>query len=99
MPEPVIALLIGASLASLIVYLYWADRQHPDRRRRKAYEAEVYCAWCVYRYRDVAFTLEAQSTKASVGRCVSEQSTVDAETRPRNSNHLGLLTGFTQTIA
>jgi len=44
MPEPVIALLIGASLASLIGYLYWAERQHPDRRRRKVDEAEVHCA-------------------------------------------------------
>ena len=53
MPEPVIALLIGASLASLIGYLYWAERQHPDRRRKKADEAEVYCAWCAYRHGDV----------------------------------------------
>jgi len=53
MPEPVIALLIGASLASLIGYLYCAERQHPDRRaerqhpdrrRRKVDEAEVHCA-------------------------------------------------------
>ena len=53
MPEPVIALLIGTALASLITYLYWTERQHPDRRRRKVDEAEVYCAWCVYRYLDV----------------------------------------------
>ena len=53
MPEPLIALLIGASLASLIGYLYWTERQHPDRQRRKANESEAYCAWCVYRYRDV----------------------------------------------
>jgi hypothetical protein len=53
MPEPVIAILIGASLASLIGYLYWTERQHPDRRRRKVNEVEVYCAWCVYRHHDV----------------------------------------------
>ena len=53
MPEPVVALLIGASLASLIGYLCWADQQHPDRRRRKVDEAEVYCVWCVYRHGDV----------------------------------------------
>jgi len=53
MPEPVIALLIGASLASLVGYLYWTERQHPDRRRRKVDEAEAYCTWCVYRRGDI----------------------------------------------
>jgi hypothetical protein len=53
MPDPLIALLIGASLASLIAYLYWTQRQHPDRRRKKVDEAEAYCAWCVYRHGDV----------------------------------------------
>ena len=53
MPEPLIALLIGASLASLIAYLYWTKSQHPDRRRKKVDEAEAYCTWCVYRHGDI----------------------------------------------
>jgi hypothetical protein len=53
MPDPLIALLIGASLASLIGYLYWTKRQHPDRRRRKVDEPEAYCAWCLYRHDDI----------------------------------------------
>jgi hypothetical protein len=49
MPEPLIALLIGASLASLIGYRYWAGQQRAGRRPRKVNEAEVYCVWCLYR--------------------------------------------------
>ena len=45
MPEPMIALLIGASLASLIGYRYWTDRQRAGRRPSKVNEAEVYCVW------------------------------------------------------
>jgi hypothetical protein len=53
MPEPVIAMLIGASLATMIGYLCWSERQHRDRRRRKVDEAEVYCVWCLYRRGDM----------------------------------------------
>jgi hypothetical protein len=49
MPEALIAILIGTSLASLAAYLYWTKRQDRDRRSRKADEVGAYCVWCLYR--------------------------------------------------
>ena len=53
MPESLLTLLIGASLASLIGYRYWAGRQRADRQRTKVNEAERHCIWCLYRRSDL----------------------------------------------
>ncbi len=53
MPEPIIALLIGSSLASLIASLVWAARQRPDRRSREVDKGGAYCVWCLYRRGDI----------------------------------------------
>jgi hypothetical protein len=52
MPDPLIALLIGTSLTSLVTYLFWTRRQQPDRRFRQAGETGAYCVWCLYRRGD-----------------------------------------------
>ena len=50
MPDPVIALLIGTSLASLVAYLFWTRRHQPDRRSKKVNKVGAYCVWCLYRH-------------------------------------------------
>jgi hypothetical protein len=53
MPELMIALLIGASLASLIGSLYWEERKQPDRQPRKPNEGGASCVWCLFRRGDI----------------------------------------------
>ena len=52
MLESLIALLIGASLSSLVGSCYWTERQRADRRPRRVNEAETHCVWCLYRRGD-----------------------------------------------
>lgn len=52
MPEPLIATLIGVTLASWISALLWAARQSPRLRSRETEERGVYCVWCLYRRGD-----------------------------------------------
>jgi len=52
MPDPLIALLIGTSLASLVAYLFWTRRQQVHRSRQVK-EVGAYCVWCLYRHGDI----------------------------------------------
>ena len=48
-PEPLIAVLIGMTLASLIASLCWAAWEHRGRRSRKSNGTAAFCVWCLYR--------------------------------------------------
>lgn len=49
MPEPLIALLMGVTLASLIASLCWAAWEHLVHRSRRAKGIAAFCVWCLYR--------------------------------------------------
>ena len=52
MPEPLIALLMGVTLVSLIASLGWAAWEHWGRRSRQVKGTVAYCVWCLYRRSD-----------------------------------------------
>ena len=49
MVEPLIAWLLGASLASLLGSLAWASWQAWHRRSTKGQAGGTFCVWCLYR--------------------------------------------------
>ena len=53
MPDPVIALLIGVTLATLIASLGWAAWEHLGRRSKKTEGTVAHCVWCLYRHGDI----------------------------------------------
>ena len=49
MPEPLIALLMGVALVSLIASLSWEAWEHWVRRSTKTEGTGAFCVWCLYR--------------------------------------------------
>ena len=53
MPEPLIALLMGVALITLLASLGWAAWEHWGRRSRMAKGTAAFCVWCHYRRVDI----------------------------------------------